>query len=127
MYLLDSCTLLWLGLKQESLSEQAKTVIDAHQHSLSLATVSAFEIVRKHSLGKLELPVEPMEWVEGICEFYGVRTLPMTLTIAMRAALLPPIHKDTCDRIIIATAIESNLKILSPDPIMPKYGVKMVW
>ena len=127
MFLLDTCTFLWLGLDQESLSQKAKQLIETCQESLFISSISAFEIARKHSIGKLDLPVPPTEWIEGISEFYGIDTLPISLAIASRAATLPPFHKDPCDRMIIATAIENTMTIVTPDPMIAKYDIKIAW
>lgn len=57
-----------------------------------------------------------------------MRELPLTGVIAARATLLPPIHKDPFDRLLIATAIEHQLTLLTPDQTIRQYpGLKTLW
>ncbi|MDQ2860017.1 MAG: PIN domain-containing protein [Pseudomonadota bacterium] len=46
----------------------------------------------------------------------GTRAAPFTAEIAIAASLLPePLHSDPADRLLIATAREMNLPILTRD------------
>lgn len=45
----------------------------------------------------------------------------VTCEIANRAAMLPEIHRDPADRIIIATALVHGMKLASLDSIFPNY------
>jgi PIN domain nuclease of toxin-antitoxin system len=47
--------------------------------------------------------------------------LPVSGLLAARATLLPAIHRDQFDRLLIATAQEHRLKILTPDATIAKY------
>ena len=41
---------------------------------------------------------------------------------------LPPIHKDPCDRIVIATAMLKKLGIVTSDKIFREYkNIKVIW
>jgi PIN domain nuclease of toxin-antitoxin system len=42
-------------------------------------------------------------------------------------AILPQIHADPFDRLIISQALVENLAIVTRDSIIPKYDVKTVW
>jgi PIN domain nuclease of toxin-antitoxin system len=50
-----------------------------------------------------------------------VRFLPVTPSIANLAVSLPEHHKDPQDRIIIATSLIHNAKLLSFDTAFPDY------
>jgi PIN domain nuclease of toxin-antitoxin system len=50
-----------------------------------------------------------------------VKVLPITCDISCLVGTLPEHHKDPADRIIIATAICHNLKLMSLDSIFPAY------
>ncbi|MDA8413566.1 MAG: PIN domain-containing protein, partial [Desulfobacteraceae bacterium] len=52
---------------------------------------------------------------------YGISLLPITPAIASRAVALPEHHSDPQDRIIIASAIEHNAKLMSNDRKFPLY------
>jgi PIN domain nuclease of toxin-antitoxin system len=57
-----------------------------------------------------------------LSNFLGtVNVLPITCDISYLAGTLPEHHKDPADRIIIATALYHNLKLMSLDSIFPAY------
>jgi PIN domain nuclease of toxin-antitoxin system len=47
----------------------------------------------------------------------------MNLEICLLASELPPIHKDPCDRFIIAAAIVRGMPIVTTDRRFAEYGV----
>jgi PIN domain nuclease of toxin-antitoxin system len=47
--------------------------------------------------------------------------LPVSSVIAARATLLPAIHRDPFDRLLIATAQAHRLRLLTPDPTITKH------
>jgi len=44
----------------------------------------------------------------------------------LAATELPPVHRDPCDRFIIATARSRRLPIVTGDPIFAEYGIEVV-
>ena len=46
---------------------------------------------------------------------------------ALLAGRLPRIHADPFDRLLIAQAIVHGVTILTPDPEIAKYAVRMLW
>jgi PIN domain nuclease of toxin-antitoxin system len=91
-------------------------------------TISAFEIVLKNRLGKLVLPLTAEEWYHKAIEGYAIEEISVSSAIAVKSASLPFIHKDPCDRIIIATASEHKMPIITADKIIARYpGIKVIW
>lgn len=128
MLLLDTCALLWLAADQDRLSDRAKTALGDSAGSLFVSAITAFEIAHKHRRGKLLLPIEPAEWYAEALETHGLTEIPITGEIASHAVDLPPIHRDPCDRFIIATAQLHNLAVLTADQTIPRYpDLKVVW
>jgi PIN domain nuclease of toxin-antitoxin system len=59
---------------------------------------------------------------------HQVVELPVTSSICTMATDLPPLYKDPFDRLIIATALEKNLAILTSDKTIPTYpGIRVLW
>lgn len=54
--LLDTCAFLWLTTDAPELSQTAKTLFQDTANTVYLSSVSAWEIIVKHVLGKLPLP-----------------------------------------------------------------------
>ena len=128
MVLLDTCTLLWLASAQEQLSAAARRLMQQHASSLFVSAITAFEIGVKHRKGRLTLPLDPPQWFGEAVEFHGLRESPVTGRIAAGSTQLPPLHADPCDRIIVATALEHDWTIITPDPLIRQYlGVTVVW
>lgn len=129
MILLDTCTLLWLSEKPPRLPGPIIDLIRntplGHRY---ISAISAFEIGVKHNQRKLKLPESPQAWFNATITQRGLNVLYITDRIAFRAAGLPAIHKDPADRIIIATAMEYDLTVITADPVFRKYkGVKVKW
>lgn len=128
MVLLDTCTLLWLSDPTVQLPVKVQEALRRTPPSERyVSAISAFEIGYKHALGKLSLPMAPRRWFEETCTRRGLRSLPLTDSIALRAAQLPRHHRDPADRFLISTATEFQLTILTPDPMFAPYGVKLLW
>lgn len=126
LVLLDTCTLLWLSDPNVQLPQAAQTALRSSSERY-ISAISAFEIGYKYHQGKLPLPVAPALWFQQSCTARGIRVLPITEAIAMRASQLPLHHRDPGDRFIVATALEFDARILTPDPHFPPYGVKLLW
>ena len=128
MLLLDTCAVLWLADDQDRLSDRAKAALEESAGSLFVSAISAFEIAHKQRSGKLELPLEPAEWYSQALKSHGLTEIPITGEIASVAVDLPPIHRDPCDRFIVATAQLENLAVVTADEIIPRYpDVKVLW
>jgi PIN domain nuclease of toxin-antitoxin system len=128
MPLLDTCALLWLVGQRDRLSDAARAAIDSSEGDLAVCAISAFEIGLKFAHRELELPRPASEWYARALWIHGVREIPVDGRCALSAAALPPIHRDPCDRMVIATAQLHGMPILTPDPIIAKYpGVRVIW
>ena len=121
MFLLDTCTLLWLTSDQTQLSSPAKEAIAGGAGKLFVSAISAFEIGIKHNKGKLELPIPPTRWFNRAMRLHGLRRIAITPRIALRATTLPPLHNDPMDRFIIATAQIRKLVLITPDEHISQY------
>ena len=128
MVILDTCTLLWLAADQGRLSTAARGAIERHSAALFVSAITAFEIAVKCRRGRLELPLPAMDWFTKALDFHGVHELAVTSHIAVASVQLPPLHSDPCDRMIIATAARSGLKIIPCDTLISQYDeADMIW
>jgi PIN domain nuclease of toxin-antitoxin system len=53
--------------------------------------------------------------------------LPMTWDACERANALPMHHKDPTDRMLIASALEKALMVITDDEVFARYGVATIW
>ncbi|MCC8995076.1 MAG: type II toxin-antitoxin system VapC family toxin, partial [Candidatus Contendobacter sp.] len=63
--------------------------------------------------GRIDLDMAFEEWLQQIEADRIIRFLPVTPWISARAVALPEHHKDPQDRIIIATALHNNARLIS--------------
>ena len=123
--LLDTCALLWLATGSKKLSRATLKRIN-EAPLLCVSAISGFEIATKSQKGKLRLPLPVSAWFEKVVEHHGLTVLPLDLEICVKAAELPPIHEDPCDRFIIATAKLKELEVVTTDERFEKYRVTVL-
>ncbi len=126
-YLLDTCTLIWLCTDAKRISETASEAIETAKTPLLLSDVSVLEIALKWQSGKLELPDPPRRWLEKQIAVWGLKCLELSRSDIYRATELPERHKDPFDRLLIASALNENATILTPDAAIRRYPVSCLW
>jgi PIN domain nuclease of toxin-antitoxin system len=122
--LLDTCALLWLSHDQSRISDSTRAMIEKAP-VVSIAAVTAFEVGLKHRSGKLKLPMPPRRWLDTVLSHHRIAVIGLDLEICLVATELPPIHKDPCDRFIIATALNRDLPVVTTDTRFAAYGVRV--
>ncbi len=126
--LLDTCTFLWLADPTVTLPGTVTTALRKCPSSERyVSAISAFEIGYKDASGKLSLPKHPKTWFAENCALRGIQSLPINDSIALRASQLPRHHPDPADRLIISTALEYGLTILTPDKHFAAYSAPLLW
>jgi len=123
--LLDTCALIWLATGSDSLSTVARIAIE-NAEDVYVSSVSAWEIAQKHANGKLQLPCEPEKWFDHALEVLGLRLMSLDYHTAMRSTRLPKIHNDPCDRLIVQTAIDNGITVVTGDRHFAEYGVNVI-
>jgi PIN domain nuclease of toxin-antitoxin system len=123
--LLDTCALLWLSHDHHKFSDQTLKRIEK-EPIVYISAITGFEIGVKAKKGKLELPMSPAEWLEGLADYHALTVFDITLDISIKATQLPPIHNDPCDRIIIATALLHPMPVVTADNRFREYGVEVL-
>ncbi|MBU1169583.1 MAG: type II toxin-antitoxin system VapC family toxin [Proteobacteria bacterium] len=126
--ILDTCALLWIaeGESENRLSAQVLNHINKSP-VVYVSAISGFEIGLKAKAGKLKLPVTPAEWFDAVLNFHHLQHIDLSHSICLRATELPKIHKDPCDRFIIATALTLDMPVVTSDSRFKEYGVDVVF
>lgn len=125
--LLDTCTFLWIVGGSTRLSKQAAQWFADPANEVFLSAASTWEIAVKHSLGSLRLPVPPIEFIPTQREAHGIASIPVTEEEALYLPKLPKLHRDPFDRILICQAIVNGLALLTPDPLISQYPIRILW
>jgi PIN domain nuclease of toxin-antitoxin system len=116
--LLDTHLILWWLMDSPALPDEARKAIGDAENTAFLSAVSLWEIWLKQSLGKLRLP---SNFEDQLAEEM-FESLPLTAAQARRVALLPWLHRDPFDRMLVAQAQSEGLTLLTADAIVGKYG-----
>jgi PIN domain nuclease of toxin-antitoxin system len=126
-HLLDTCAFLDLAGGRWSRAEARAAL--RHSPDAGVLCLSIWEIARKARLGKLQLPCPPsgiLDFAQAVCERHGIRLLPLTPEICHEAELLPLLHHDPFDRMIIAAARLMPAVIFTTDPQFSGYPVDVM-
>lgn len=127
MVILDSCTTVWLALDQTRLSKTARAFIERSEQ-LYVSAISALEIAQLHQKRRVRFHLTPAAWWAQALESHSLTELPVTGSIAAQSGMLPPIHRDPFDRLIIATALENDLTVLTSDDTLRSYpNLRSAW
>lgn len=125
--LLDTCTFLWALEGGKELSEAAREALADPENDVFLSAVSAWEIAVKHGLGKLPLPEPPDRYVPAQRTARGIAALPLDEDAALQLVRLPSLHRDPFDRMLVCQALVGALSIVTPDPEIARYPVRILW
>ena len=128
--LLDTHVLVWAMMAPELLSGPAREALSkAPERCVSAA--SLYEITYKVMLGKWP-EVERLLSIDLDARLRsgGFEVIPASGVIMERAGRLDWAHRDPFDRIIVATALESALRVVSKDGTLdevPGGELRRVW
>jgi PIN domain nuclease of toxin-antitoxin system len=85
--------------------------------------MSCYEIARAIVRKRVEVDVDPYEWLENLLVLPRVTFLPFTVDVAATAAKLPGTVRDPADRIIVATALLQGVPLVTKDHTIIASGV----
>ena len=125
--LIDTCAFLWIASESPRLSKAAAAAFLDRNNERLLSTASAWEISIKHASGRLPLPERPDIFVPRVREASGIASLAIDEESALYAGKLPGLHADPFDRMLIAQAVVHGMTILTPDPEVERYAVRVLW
>ena len=120
--LLDAHVVLWALADPTALVDEAREAIVAPGNEVIVSAATVWEIEIKRALGKLRAPDD----VLGALDAIAVGILPITGSDAVRAARLPPHHRDPFDRMVIAQADRLDGVIVTRDAAFGEYGVSIM-
>ena len=119
-FLLDTHLLLWAAGDPGRLSSKSRELLCDPTAELMFSTASIWEVVVKNTLGRCDFRVDPRVLRDGLIQ-NGYGELVIRSEHALAVDLLPPIHKDPFDRILIAQAQVENVTLLTKDNKVVRY------
>ena len=92
-----------------------------------LSVASLWEIAIKYAIGKLDIPVPPMQFVPKRLARDSITALSIEARHALYVAELPRYHDDPFDRLIVSQSIQQDIPILTADKQLQSYDAEIIW
>ena len=119
--LLDTHLLLWAAGEPEKLSARALQWIENPENMLYFSPASFWEISIKNQLGRADFKLDARLLKRGLLD-NGYRELSINTEHSLHINLLPNIHKDPFDCMLIAQATIEGMVLLTADATVAQYG-----
>ena len=117
--LLDTHILIWFLSSSPQLTKKTIATLQSAE-KVYASTVNIWEIVLKHSIGKLEIEFEIHDLLNIIDES-GFDILSIKPEHAIKLTDLPDYHSDPFDRMLISQSLAEPLHLLTSDSKIGQY------
>jgi PIN domain nuclease of toxin-antitoxin system len=125
--LFDTHAFIWWDGEQSKLSGAVLDACQSPANSLHLSLASIWELQIKMQLGKLALRLPLADVVRDQQQQNGLVLEPVTFEDILALSLLPGLHRDPFDRLIIAQANRGGFHLVTHDPEFTRYQVSVLW
>lgn len=116
--LLDTCAMIWMG-ENQLLSDEAVEELDLasdRSERVRLSAISAWEIGMLASKERLAFPLAPLAWFDRFLHGGNFLLCDLSPDVLIASSFLPGTPpNDPIDRIIIATARQHDLTLVTRD------------
>ena len=123
--LLDTCAALWIS-ESAALSREAVEALDQASDEgrpIFVSPITAWEVGLLTARNRLTLPILPQAWFTRLMKAPGLRLAELPPAVLLDSSFLPGRPpKDPADRIIIATAREFDLTVVTRDRLILAYA-----
>ena len=127
---LDTNALIFDALQPKRITARASRAIESAtaRGDIACSDISPWEIAMLVAKDRLDPGVELTQFLHDVIQARGLHVLPITPEIAVLAQSEQFTHGDPADRIIAATAMHFNAKLISADAQIRKLkSVEVVW
>ena len=127
--LIDTCALIWLATAESDAKlgviEGALAQAREAGAPIFVSPISAWEIGMLAAKGRLPMAMSPRAWIDQLFALSGLNWAQMPIDVLLNSSALPDSpHGDPADRIIIATAREYGLRVVTRDQKILDYAEK---
>nr|VFK18290.1 MAG: PIN domain nuclease, a component of toxin-antitoxin system (PIN domain) [Candidatus Kentron sp. LPFa]VFK33123.1 MAG: PIN domain nuclease, a component of toxin-antitoxin system (PIN domain) [Candidatus Kentron sp. LPFa] len=124
MILLDTHIWVWWVHGDTHLSRsQAMAIEEAESDGIGVSVISCWEVAKLVEYGRLDLNAEVGRWLSLALAYPGVALLPLTPDIMVESTRLPgDFHRDPADRMIVATARQHWIPLVTSDEKLIRYA-----
>ena len=124
--LIDTHCWLWWLTDPARLRAPALRLLNDAATRILLSAASSWEISIKYSLGKLDLPEHPDEFIPARLRRDRIEALAIEHSHALKTAGLPYHHRDPFDRLLVAQAMALDIPIMTADPAFDAYEIQVI-
>jgi PIN domain nuclease of toxin-antitoxin system len=97
-------------------------LLEPDNYPFYISAISVWEVAKKVSLGKLTLSIPIREWLVQATRKPFIEIIPLSVDIALESSILPgEFPKDPADQIIVASARQCNMTLLTTDQLIISY------
>jgi PIN domain nuclease of toxin-antitoxin system len=123
--LLDTHVWVWLMFGDNRLGNATRLMLEkaVPEGRLRVSVISVWEVAMLEAKGRLTLAADCESWVREALAAPGIRVAELTPHIAISSTRLPGVfHGDPADRLLVATARESEATLLTADEAILQYA-----
>lgn len=128
MVLLDTCAAVWIGNRDAIAPDALQSIRDAARTAgILVSAVTGWEIGLATTKPRHPLVLLPTAqlWLADLLARPGFRTVPLAPEVALSAAYLPgDFHRDPADRLLIATARDLGVPLVTRDRRILNYAAQ---
>jgi PIN domain nuclease of toxin-antitoxin system len=124
-YLLDTSIVIRVIAEPHRLSKAASAIWHGPNRMVAVSVINYWEIALK----KEKLGIRDVAWVweHRVLPYVDMEPIPVSEEHITELLLLPRLHKDPFDRMLIAQARVEDMPLVTPDRQIWKYDVRTVW
>ena len=118
--LLDTHVLLWAAGTLRRLPRARRALLEDEANELMFSPASLRELAINQQLGRADFRADARLPRRGLLD-NGYAEIPVTSAHAVALDLLPPLHKDPFDRMLIAQAVVEGIMLVTADANLARY------
>lgn len=123
--LFDTNVLLWAVGGSDRLSRRGAAILFDTARTRLFSPLSIAEIAIKTTRGRPDFDTDPLLVRTKLLQD-GLIELPLTGMHAARLTVLPPLHKDPFDRLMVAQALAEGIAFVTADSLLAGYPGQIV-
>ena len=122
--LLDTCATIWIA--EDQISSEGENVLEDTRkrgEAVNVSAITAWELGMLMARGRLASPLDPLSWFQRFTSAGAVKVFDLTPEVLVASSYLPgEPPRDPADRIIISTAREHGLRLMTRDKAILDYA-----
>jgi PIN domain nuclease of toxin-antitoxin system len=73
------------------------------------------------------MPQNPRRWIKEQIKIWNFKSIGITRESCLRLSEMPYYHEDAVDRMLVATALDQEMSLLSNNEEIQKYPISIIW